>query len=86
MLSKYKSRYETQYDTQYDTGYRNPDLTKESRSIDRAENLTEPIAKDKTFEDEDPKPVPNNLLKKDQFEDDLFNLHHLPINQDQDQL
>ncbi len=25
-----------------------------------------------------PKPVPNHLLKKDQFVDDLFNLHHLP--------
>jgi hypothetical protein len=41
MLSKNKSKYETRYDSRYDTGYQNPDLTKESRSIDRAENLTE---------------------------------------------
>ena len=48
---------------------RSPDLTKESRSIDRAENhgaerkesRHESRAEINSFEDEDPKPVPNHL-------------------------
>jgi len=30
-----------------------------------------------SFEDEDPKPVPNHLLKKDQFMDDLFIIYQI---------
>ena len=57
------SRYSI-LDTRFDTGYRNPDLTKESRSIDRAETENngaerkesrhESRAEIKSYEDEDP--------------------------------
>ncbi len=68
-MSKYKSRY----DTRYDTGYKVRTRTKESRSIDRAENFTELDAKESrheslaeinSFEDEDSKPVPRSLTKE----------------------
>ena len=42
---------------------------KESRQESRAETIS--------FEDEDPKPVPNHLLKKDQFVDDLFIIYRI---------
>ena len=68
--------------------------TKESRSIDRAENhgaerkgvLTQEVElKPRRLRTRiTPKPDPNHLLKKDQFVDDLFIIYR--INQNQDQL
>jgi hypothetical protein len=81
-----KSRYEARYSIRYRT--RSPDLTKESRSIDRAE--TENHGAERSLDTKvelNPdvwgpglllSQFQDHLLKKDQFVDDLFNLHHLP--------
>jgi hypothetical protein len=71
-LSKYKARYEARYSIRYRT--RSPDLTKESRSIDRAETENhgaerkesrhDSRAEINSFEDEDPKPVPRSLTEE----------------------
>jgi hypothetical protein len=88
ILSKHKSRYETRYDT----GYKIRTRTKESRSIDRAEtenqdwtqrSLDTKLSWIQTLRTRiTPKPVPDHLLKKDQFVDG--SLHHLPIPSNQE--
>jgi hypothetical protein len=46
---------------------------------DAKESRHESRAEIQTFEDEDPEPVPNHLLKTDQFVDGSLHHLHLPI-------
>ena len=80
-LGSYWIQVEIRGSIRYSIRYRirSPELTKKSRSIDRAETENQ----DWTQRSLDTKlswtqPVPNHLLKKDQFVDDLFSLNHLP--------
>ena len=72
-----KSRYEARYSIRYRT--QSPDLNRVlinwsswnwERELDAKESRHESWAESSQFQ--------NHLLKKDQFVDDLFNLHHLP--------
>jgi hypothetical protein len=56
-----------------------PDQTVLKLRISRSwkESRQESRAEINSFENEDPKPVPNHLLKKDQFVDDLFIIYQI---------